>query len=292
MTTTDRHSTGVPGLDERLGGGLIPGTLTVAVGATGIGKTQLGLQFAEAGRAAEGRAGIIFDMTSRGDSQSHAEYAQRMFGRHLTAATQDPALDNFFAASRAHGDYLHVFDQSGRRVSRSDLDFEAWRAWKTELVEKLAATIAFFYGNFIAGVRRTVIDGIEPVGRAGDSIQLELFEYVYHQILRKDPEWVARDLFRQAYRRHAELAAAHVYDPAQISCLLLYTAPSSMLEALIEEPLGEGDLLTNANTVIYLGKVRENGRLGRALYIAKHRGSPASDEIIPYTINDAGLRIS
>ena len=47
-----RLSTGVPGLDERLGGGLIPGTLTVVVGASGIGKTQLGLQFAHAGLAA------------------------------------------------------------------------------------------------------------------------------------------------------------------------------------------------------------------------------------------------
>ena len=46
----NRLSTGVPGLDELLGGGLLPGTLTVVVGATGIGKTQLGLQFARAVR--------------------------------------------------------------------------------------------------------------------------------------------------------------------------------------------------------------------------------------------------
>ena len=49
---SQRQSTGVPGLDELLGGGLIPGTLTVIVGATGIGKTQLGLQFEARG---EGR---------------------------------------------------------------------------------------------------------------------------------------------------------------------------------------------------------------------------------------------
>ena len=41
-----------PGLDELLGGGLLPGTLTVVVGSTGIGKTQLGLQFAQAGLGA------------------------------------------------------------------------------------------------------------------------------------------------------------------------------------------------------------------------------------------------
>jgi len=41
-----RLSTGIPALDDLLGGGLLPGRLAVVVGATGIGKTQLGLQFA------------------------------------------------------------------------------------------------------------------------------------------------------------------------------------------------------------------------------------------------------
>ena len=41
MNSPARQSTGVADLDRRLGGGLVPGTLTVVVGATGIGKTQL-----------------------------------------------------------------------------------------------------------------------------------------------------------------------------------------------------------------------------------------------------------
>ena len=89
MSETARLSTGVPGLDELLGGGLLPGTLTVASGATGIGKTQLGLQLPQAGRAQEGERGIIFDMCSRGDSQNHADYARRMFDWQL--AVSDPA---------------------------------------------------------------------------------------------------------------------------------------------------------------------------------------------------------
>jgi len=36
-----------------LGGGLLPGTLCVAYGATGIGKMHLGLHFAHAGETAE-----------------------------------------------------------------------------------------------------------------------------------------------------------------------------------------------------------------------------------------------
>src|SRR5262245_4689375 len=81
-----RQSTGVPGLDNLLGGGLLPGTLTVVAGATGIGKTQLGLEFAAAGRQQDGRRGIVFDMTCRGDSQSHADYARRLFAWELAAA--------------------------------------------------------------------------------------------------------------------------------------------------------------------------------------------------------------
>jgi KaiC/GvpD/RAD55 family RecA-like ATPase len=289
-----RLSTGVDGLDERLGGGLLPGTLTVVVGATGIGKTQLGLQFAQAGLRQEGRAGILFDMSSRGDSQNHAAYARRMFGRELAIVPSEDyvALDDFFSPQRALGDYLHVFNHSGRRVTRNDVDFDAWQEWQGEVSRRLAISIAFLYGNFVRGVRRAVIDGIEPVDRPSDSIQFEMFEYIYHQIFRKDPEWVARDLFRQHYRAHAADVAAHVYDPAHVGCMLLYTSHETTLDGLIERPLDEGDLLSNANTILYLGKIREGTRFRRAAYVAKHRGSACTDEIIPYTIDDGGLKLA
>jgi KaiC len=292
-----RQSTGVPGLDELLGGGLIPGTLTVVVGATGIGKTQLGLQYAHASGEQEARRGIIFDCSSRGDSQSHAEYARRMFDWQLAAADAGRQVDveNFFADPRnategvPYRDYLHIFDYHGRRVTRRDLDWDDWRNWQAELNSRLRAAIAFFYGNFVRGVQRVVIDGIEPADRPGESIQFNLFEYVYHQILRKDPEWVARDLFREAYRRHAEEAARHTYDPARIGCLLLYTSHETMLDDLISRPLDEGDVLSNANTLIYMGKLRDGNRISRGLYIAKHRGSACEERIVEYRIGERGL---
>lgn len=288
-----RLSTGVPGLDDLLGGGLLPGTLTVVVGSSGIGKTQLGLQFLRAGLAQEGRPGILFDMSARGDPQSHAEYAQRMFGWELQLVPPEEhvAVDGFFRPERRFGDYLHVFEHRGQRVTRADLDFDAWQEWQAELGRKLAASIAFFYGNFTRGARRAVVDGIEPVARPGDSIQMELFEYVYHQILRKDPEWVARDLFRQHYRQHADEIAGHLYDPDQVGCLFLYTAHETTLDALVERPLDDGDLLSNANTIIYLGKIRDGSRFRRAVYVGKHRGSACSDEIVPYQIDDRGLSV-
>jgi circadian clock protein KaiC len=53
-TARERTTTGVPGLDDMLGGGLWRGSTTLMVGPTGAGKTTMGLQFALAGvRAGE-----------------------------------------------------------------------------------------------------------------------------------------------------------------------------------------------------------------------------------------------
>jgi hypothetical protein len=216
-----------------------------------------------------------------------------MFGWELSAAQAQQHVDlgSFFADDRRHGDYLHAFDYQGRRVTRRDLEFETFRQWQAELNARLAASIAFFYGNFVQGVRRCVIDGVEPADRPSDSIQFDLFEYIYHQILRKEPEWVARDLFRQHYRENAAAVAQHTYDEKQLACLLLYTSHEAMLDDLISRPLDEGDVLSNANTVIYLGKIREGNRLARGLYIAKHRGSACSDQIVPYVIGERGVML-
>lgn len=281
------------GLDELLGGGLLPGTLTVVVGATGIGKTQLGLQFMHAGQQQDPAAGVIFDVSSRGDSQNHSAYAQRMFGNKLAAADVNRLveLDDFYSPQREFGDYLHVFDYSGQRVTRKDLDWDDWRNWQAHLNARLRAAISFLYGNLVQGSRRIVIDGIEPVDRPGESIQFHLFEYVYHQVLRKDPEWVARDLFREHYRQNAAAAAEHLYDPAQVGCLLLVTSHETMLDDLISRPLAEGDVLSNANTLIYMGKTRNGDRIGRSLFVAKHRGSACDERIVPYLIDDRGVRL-
>src|SRR5277367_6260569 len=142
-SSAERLRTGVDRLDGLLGGGLLPGTLTVVMGATGIGKTQLGLQFAAAGTAQEGRRGVIFDMNARGDSQNHAAYAQRMFGWRLAEVDAERGIDlaSFYRPERTVGDYLHVFRQDGRRASARDAGFDAWHDWQAQLSAKLDVTI-------------------------------------------------------------------------------------------------------------------------------------------------------
>ncbi|NOX53830.1 MAG: recombinase RecA [Planctomycetes bacterium] len=293
MSKYDRVTTGIPELDEVLGGGLIPGALAVVLGATGVGKTHLGLQFAHAGRQQEGEPGVIYDMTTRGDSQNHADYAQRLFDWTLREAPNDGPVrpESVWNREATRFDSIHIFRRSGRRVTKSDMEEDEWKHWKSELARKLHQTIVFFYGNFIHGVRRCVIDGIEPTDTAADSFQLSQFEYIYHQILRKESDWVARDLFRAAFRENAEQVSRYRYDASEIACLMLCTTHEVMLDDLIAKPLQSGDVLANANTVILMGKVRHGTRLGRALYVAKHRGSRCDDRIIPFEITEAGLRL-
>lgn len=290
---SERLQTGIAELDQMLGGGLVPGTLTVVMGATGIGKTQLGLAFAYHGSQQEGQTGIVFDMTSRGDAQNHHAYAQRLFGWALRNGHADEKADpsRVWDPSLARSDYLHLFRKGGRRVKLSDLDFDQQREWKIELTKKLDSAIAWFYGNFIHGVRRCVIDGIEPTDKASDSFQMHTFDYIYHQILHKEADWVARDLFRAKFREEAEKVAVHHYDHAQIGCLFLATTHDVMLEQLLSRPIESGDVLSNANTIILMGKIREGSRMGRALHIAKHRGSACDDRIVPFRITERGLTL-
>jgi KaiC/GvpD/RAD55 family RecA-like ATPase len=291
MSDSPRLSTGLPVLDDMLGGGLLPGTLTVVLGATGIGKTQLGLQFAHQGLAQEGETGILFDMATRGDAQNHEDYARRLFDWELSPAEVDENFDatQVWDREQARSDYIHIFRQSGRRVTISDMEFDDWKEWKVELSRKLDVAIAWFYGNFVHGVRRCVVDGVEPTDKASDSFQMHLFDYVYHQILRKKSDWVARDLFRVKFREQAETVARHAYNHDDIGCLLLATSHDVMLDSLLSRPIESGDALANANTIILMGKVREGSRMGRALHIAKHRGSACDDSIVPFEITEGGL---
>ncbi|MDR0391663.1 MAG: recombinase RecA [Planctomycetaceae bacterium] len=287
----NRQSTGIIGLDEVLGGGFVSGTMAVLVGSSGIGKTQFGIQYANAGLGQENLRGILFDMASRVDSQGHYDYARRLCGWGLREELLDSCVDfdGFFDSGKVIGDYFHPLRYQGRRVTKRDLDFDQWNDWNAELSRNLDRTIAFFFGHFSRGVRRFVVDGIEPVQHQSESIQFELLEYIYHQIIRKDSDWVARDLFRQNYYLYKDTISKHLYRKEDIGCLVCYTSPEVSLDVMIDKPLDEGDLLASANTIIYMGKIRDGAKFKRGIYVAKHRASKCPDEILFYDINEKGI---
>lgn len=291
-----RQRFGIPALDDALGGGPLPGTLTVLAGATGVGKTQFGLAWADAGHLApgEGRRGVVCDLTSRGDAQNHAGYAKLRHDwdmlPHAFNPGEAPDLARVWDPGWSPGDYFHPFARAGRRVTRRDLEPDDWHAWKTDLARVLRGSVHWLYSHLVRGTRRIVVDGVEPTERFSESIQFEFFEYLYHQVVRKDDDWVARELFRERFRENAAEVERRRYDQRSVGCLYLYTTPHVMLDDLIANPITEGDIFANANTIIYLGRVRAaDGSLGRALHVAKHRGSACDDGVHPYRINAGGL---
>jgi len=59
MVEIERVSTGVPGLDELIEGGLPKGRITLITGAAGSGKTTLGMQFLYSGSTSFGENGLF-----------------------------------------------------------------------------------------------------------------------------------------------------------------------------------------------------------------------------------------
>ena len=229
---SELYSSGVEFIDEVLGGGLQPGTLTVVRGATGIGKTQLGLSFCQAGLTQEGQRGIILDLGSRGDSQQHAPYARRLFNWDLQPGPLD--LGELWGDDFQRADYLNPFGYDlGLRVLRDETNEDLWRTWRARLNESLRQVLAYCYAHFVHGVRRVLVDGIEPFGAARDSLQIELFEYILHQILRKPYDWVARDLFQGHWNEVKDQVLAHPYDSQALGTVFLQTTPGTELHQLI-----------------------------------------------------------
>lgn len=275
-----------------LGGGLLPGTLTVVYGATGIGKTHLGLAFAHHGRAADGAPGLVVDMNGRGDSQQHAEYAGRLHGWRLRRWTHAvlPMADPYPPPDQLEAQYLDVFPWVGRRsdyevVTPEGREFD-W-GWKAAYARALYTARPFFYFHFAHGARRVAVDGIEP-GDPGDAIQAYLVDELYRKVIHRDAETLGMEICLPVWR-HRAFIDAHRYDHAAIATLLLVTTEETRLEDLIARKVGPGDLGAVANTVLLMGREKVGLRVGRFLCVAKHRGSAMSDDIVEYRVDARGL---
>jgi KaiC/GvpD/RAD55 family RecA-like ATPase len=295
LVTHARVSTGLSHLDAMLGGGLLPGTLTVVYGATGIGKTHLGLAFAHHGRAADGAAGLVVDMNARGDSQQHAPYAARLHGWDLRRWTHTvmPMSDPYPPDDQREARYLDVFPWVGRRsdyevaVPGEGREFD-W-SWKAAYARALYTARPFFYFHFAHGARRVVVDGIEPIA-SEDSIQLYLVDELYRKIVHRDAETLGMEVCLPVWQ-HRAFIDAHRYDHGAVTTMLLVTTEETLLADLIARKVGAGDLGAVASTVLLMGREKVGSRVGRFVCVAKHRGSAMSDDIVEYRIGDAGLEL-
>lgn len=292
----DRVSTGIPKLDAMLGGGLLAGTLAVVYGATGIGKTHLGLTFADHGRVAEGARGLVFDMNGRGDSQRHAEYAARLFGWSLAPWTHTvtPMADPYPPAGGMDAQYSNALPWVGRTrdfqaETRDGFEFD-W-TWKAAYNHALYTVRPFFYFHFAAGSRRVVVDGVEPMDSPADSIQFFLFDELYRKVIHRDAETLGMEICLPVWK-HRQFIDSHDYDHRQITTLLLVTTEETRLEDLVARKVAAGDLGATANTIVVMGSERLGNRLARLLGVVKHRGSAMSDEIVEYRIGATGIELA
>ena len=276
-----------------LGGGLLPGTLAVVYGATGIGKTHLGLTFAHHGVAADGAPGLIVDMNARGDPQQHHAYAERLFGWKLGRWTHTvtPMADPFPPDGALGNCYSDAFPWVGKirdyQVLTPDgLEFD-W-SWKATYNHTLYTVRPFFYFHFCAGARRVVVDGVEPMDTPSESIQCFLFDQLYRSVIHRDAEILGMEICLPVWK-YRDFIDAHRYDHSTVTTLLLVTAEETRLDDLISRKVGAGDLGAVANTVLVMGSERVGTRVGRFLCAVKHRGSAMSDEIAEYRITERGI---
>jgi RecA/RadA recombinase len=291
-----RVSTGVPTLDTMLGGGLLPGTLTVAYGATGIGKTHLGLTFADHGQVADGARGVVLDMNGRGDSQLHDEYAARLFRWALRpwGHTVTPMADPYPPPGEMDAFYSNALTWVGRvrdfQVATPDGGTEFDWNWKASHNHALYTVRPFLYFHFAAGTRRVVVDGVEPMDAPADSIQCFMFDELYRTVIHRDAETLGMEICLPVWR-HRTFIDGHRYDHTTLTTLLLVTTEETRLEDLLARKVATGDIGATANTIIVMGSERVGQRMARMLSIVKHRGSAMSDEIVEYRITPDGLRL-
>src|SRR5262252_4678676 len=261
---SERVSTGLERLDRMLGGGLLPGTLTVVYGATGIGKTHLGVGFAHHGRAVDGAPGLLFDMNARGDSQQHHEYAARLYDWPLRRWTHavTPMADPYPPAEQMGAFYCDAFPWVGKlrnyQVPTADgLELD-WN-WKAMYNHAFYIVSPFIYFHLAAGSRR-------------------------------DSEILGMEICLPVWK-HRAFIDAHRYDHARVTTLLLVTTEETQLEHLIARKVAAGDIGAVANTIIVMGSERVGNRLGRFLCVVKHRGSAKSDDIAEYKVTERGLEL-
>lgn len=170
----DRISSGVPGLDEMLGGGLYRSFTTLVTGPSGVGKTALGLQFLSDGMK-QGEPGLYVSLRSgRAKLMRLADSLQIPLctddGDHIRFECPHPAvvnpyhmLDDIVHASDSEGITRVVID-STREIENAFHDESRYEQFVHNLVHRLYERSVT--ALLLDGPRRTE----EPSGPASTAV--------------------------------------------------------------------------------------------------------------------------
>ena len=237
---------------------------------------------------------MVCDLTSRGDSQNHADYAARLFGWDLSTIPSTSVAGfrpRAWDFDRSIGDYFHPFDRAGRRVTCAATSSPSnGTSGNPTSPGSSDAPSAISTGTSSEDARRVVFDGLEPAERFSESIQFEFFEYIYHQVLRKEDEWAAQRVLPRELSRASRPQVLPSLRPSDDRLpLSLHDAACHPRRA--DGPADQqGDIFPNANTIILMGRTRQNGT---ARPSARRHQAPRQrlrrDEILPYRITEEGL---
>jgi hypothetical protein len=238
----------------------------------------------------------VLDLTGRGDSQQHDEYAARLFGWGLRPWTHTvtPMADPYPSATEMGAYYSNALPWVGRvrdfQVPTSDGGWEFDWNWKAAYNHALYTVRPFLYFHFAAGTRRVVVDGVEPMDAPADSIQFFIFNDLYRKSIHRDAETLGMEICLPVWQ-HRAFIDAHHYDHGHLTTLLLVTTEETRLEDLLARKVAVGDIGATANTIVAMGSERVGHRLARMLCVVKHRGSAMSDEIVEYRVGERGLEM-
>ena len=112
MPKEQRVATGIPGLDEMLSGGFVPGSAVLVRGAPGCGKTSLGLQYLVHG-ARNNQPGLLISFE---EFPSSIHRDAESFGWNLTKMEEDGRLHLLFTSPQVLLDSLSSPNSSLSRL--------------------------------------------------------------------------------------------------------------------------------------------------------------------------------
>ncbi|RME76060.1 MAG: ATPase [Chloroflexi bacterium] len=154
MAKLERVKTGIPGLDEMLGGGFLPETANLVEGAPGTGKTTLGMQFIYNGIVKYNEPGIIL---------TFEEFPQQYYA--------DAAGFGWDFKDLERKGLLKII-MTSPEVSRRDIE-----------------SVGGIIENYVTemGARRIVVDSMTQFGRlTRDPVELRALEYNFINALKRE----------------------------------------------------------------------------------------------------------